>query len=67
MNMTDIDYFTALEICTTADPQHKRCGRCPLLHCEIDCETQLRYETHNRLVRARQEKAAGVHQLTFMP
>ena len=64
--MTDIDYYNAVRICMTADPEHKQCGKCPLLHCEIDCETELRYETQRRLVHAKQERAAGVRQLTYL-
>ena len=64
--MTDIDFFTAMQICFTADPQHKRCEKCPLLHSDRACEYVLRDEIRHRLILARQERSAGYKQLSLI-
>lgn len=64
--MTDIDFFEAMQRCFTADPQHKRCGTCPLLHSERACEYVLRDEIRHRLILARQERSNGFKQLSLL-
>lgn len=64
--VTDIDFFTALQICMTADPEHKRCERCPLLRTDRPCEYILRDEIRHRLILARQERAKGFKQLSLI-
>lgn len=64
--MTDIDFYTALQICTAADPKHRKCGKCPLLHSEQVCEFVLREEIRNRLILARQDRSKGYTQLSYL-
>ena len=64
--MTDIEFYTALQICMTADPQHKRCDKCPLLHSERACEYVIRDEIRHRLILARQDKTNGYTQLSYL-
>ena len=64
--MTDIEFYTALTLCMTADPKHKQCGKCPLLHSERNCEYVVRDEIRHRLILARQDKHNGFTQLSFI-
>lgn len=64
--MTDIDFFTAMQICFTADQEHKRCEKCPLLKSDRACEYVLRDEIRHRLIMARQERASGFKQLSMI-
>ena len=64
--MTDIDFYTALQICFTADKEHKRCDRCPLLRSERPCEYVVRDEIRHRLILSRQERASGFKQLSMI-
>ena len=64
--MTDIEFYTALQICMTADPKHKQCGKCPLLHSERACEYEIRDEIRHRLIKARQDNRNGFAQLNFI-
>lgn len=64
--MTDIEFYTALTLCMTADQKHKQCGKCPLLRSERNCEYVLRDEIRHRLILARQDKHNGFTQLSFI-
>ena len=64
--MTDIDFYTALQICMVANPKYRQCVKCPLLHSEQVCEYVLRDEIRRRLIRAKQDKSNGFTQLSYL-
>ena len=64
--MTDDDFYEALQRCFMVEPKYKRCGSCPLLHSERNCEYVMKDEIRHRLVLARQAKRDGFKQLSLI-